>query len=66
VTQTQMIGVTSTRVSRAERMAMPLAREVVRDVCVTGLRIREKDQAAAGRYAIRAAEPEPSFRDTLC
>jgi integrase len=52
-------------------------------ICVTALRIREKDQAAAkaaagaswvrsglvfttlGRYAIRAAEPEPSFRDAL-
>jgi integrase len=52
-------------------------------ICMTALRIREKDQAAAkaaaggsgvqsglgvhnpGRYAIRAAEPEPSFRDTL-
>jgi hypothetical protein len=29
-----MIGVTTTRVSRAERMAMPLAREVVRDLAV--------------------------------
>ena len=29
-----MTGVTSTRVSRAERMAMPLAREVVRDLAV--------------------------------
>jgi protein-tyrosine-phosphatase len=37
VTETQMIGVTSTsvsRASRAERMAMPLASEVVRDVAV--------------------------------
>jgi hypothetical protein len=31
---TQMIGMPSTRVSRAERMAMPLARDVVRDLAV--------------------------------
>ena len=31
---TQMIGMPSTRVSRAERMAMPLARDVLRDVAV--------------------------------
>jgi hypothetical protein len=31
---TQMIGMTTTRVSRAERMAMPLARHVVRDLAV--------------------------------
>ena len=37
MTETQMIGMTSTsvsRASRAERMAMPLAREVVREVAV--------------------------------
>jgi hypothetical protein len=31
---TQTIGMTTTRVSRAERMAMPLARDVLRDVAV--------------------------------
>src|SRR5215472_7338472 len=31
---TQMIGMTTTRVSRAERLAMPLARDVVRDLAV--------------------------------
>jgi Replication initiator protein, pSAM2 len=34
VTETQMPGLASTRVSRVDRMAMPLAREVARDVAV--------------------------------
>ena len=34
MTATQMIGVPTIKASRAERMAMPLARDVLRDVAV--------------------------------
>ena len=46
---TEMPGMTSTRVSRAERMAMPLAREVVRDLavehgaCIRPIQLRRRD-----------------------
>jgi protein-tyrosine-phosphatase len=52
VTETPMLGVTSTsvsRVSRAERMAMPLAREVVRDLaiehgaCIRPIQLRRRN-----------------------
>jgi hypothetical protein len=53
VTETPMLGVTSisvSRASRAERMAMPLAREIVRDVavehgaCIRPIQLRRTNQ----------------------
>ena len=52
MTETQMIGMTSTsvsRASRAERMAMPLVRDVVREVavehgaCIRPIQLRRRD-----------------------
>ena len=50
MTETQMIGVTTTRVSRADRMAMPLAGEVLRDLavengaCIRPVQLRRTDR----------------------
>ena len=47
---TAMLGMTSTRVSRAERMTMPLARDVLRDVaiehgaCIRPIQLRRTNQ----------------------
>jgi hypothetical protein len=50
VTETQMIGMTTTRVTRADRMAMPLAGEVLRDLavengaCIRPIQLRRTDR----------------------
>jgi len=50
VTETQMIGMTSTRVTRAARMALPLARDVLRDLavengaCIRPIQLRRTDR----------------------
>jgi hypothetical protein len=50
VTATQMIGMTTTRVTRADRMAMPLAGDVLRDVavqngaCIRPIQLRRTDR----------------------
>ena len=50
---TQMITTPTTRVSRAERMAMPLARDVLRDVAVDARRVHPPGPAAP---------PQPGYR----
>ncbi len=47
---TQMIGVPTTRVSRADRMAMPLAREVVRDVASRTVRASARSSCGAATW----------------
>jgi Helitron helicase-like domain at N-terminus len=50
VTETQMIGMTTIRATRADRMAMPMARDVLRDVaiengaCIRPIQLRRTDR----------------------
>jgi Replication initiator protein, pSAM2 len=58
VTETQMIGVTTTRVTRADRMAMPLARDVLRDLAV-------ENGACIRPIQLRRTDPETGQAETV-
>jgi hypothetical protein len=65
-----MIGMTTTRVTRADRMAMPLAREVLRDLaiengaCIRPIQLRRTDRETGQTQTILV--PCGSTLDSVC
>jgi hypothetical protein len=70
VTGTQMIGMTTTRVTRADRMAMPLAGDVLRDVaiesgaCIRPIQLRRTDRETGDVEAVLV--PCGSTLESVC
>jgi replication initiator protein RepSA len=70
VTETQMIGVTTIRVTRADRMAMPLAGDVLRDVaiengaCIRPIQLRRTDKETGQTETVLV--PCGSTLDSVC
>ena len=58
VTETRMTGMTTTRVTRADRMAMPLAADVLRDVAV-------ENGACIRPIQLRRTDPETGQSETV-
>jgi hypothetical protein len=70
VTETQMIGMTTMRATRAERMAMPLAGDVLRDVavengaCIRPVQLRRTDRETGQAETVLV--PCGSTLDSVC
>ncbi len=70
MTETQMTGMTSTRVTRADRMAMPLAHDVLRDVavengaCIRPVQLRRTDRDTGETETVLV--PCGSTLDSVC
>jgi Replication initiator protein, pSAM2 len=70
VTETQMIGVTTTRATRADRMAMPLAGDVLRDLavengaCIRPVQLRRTDRETGQTETVLV--PCGSTLDSVC
>jgi hypothetical protein len=70
VTETQMIGMTTTRVTRADRMAMPLAGDVLRDLavengaCIRPVQLRRTDRDTGQTETVLV--PCGSTLDSVC
>jgi replication initiator protein RepSA len=70
VTETQMIGMTTIRATRADRMAMPLAGDVLRDVavengaCIRPIQLRRTDRDTGQTEAVLV--PCGSTLESVC
>jgi hypothetical protein len=70
VTETPMTGMTSTRVTRADRMTMPLAADVLRDVaiengaCIRPVQLRRTDPETGQSQTVLV--PCGSTLDSVC